>query len=78
MMVTSKSHVIFNYTFEIYLLSTSNTLHVHPGSSEKEIRDRYKKLALRWHPDKNFKNPDDAQKVGSMCVHCNFINKTMT
>ena len=29
----------------------------------KEIRERFKKLALRWHPDKNIDNPEEAQKV---------------
>jgi DnaJ-class molecular chaperone len=33
------------------------------GCSTKEIRDRFKKLALKWHPDKNIDNPDEAQKV---------------
>ena len=33
------------------------------GCTTKEIRDRFKKLALKWHPDKNIDNPDDAQKV---------------
>ncbi|CAI8050708.1 DnaJ protein P58IPK homolog, partial [Geodia barretti] len=32
------------------------------GCSTKEVRDRFKKLALKWHPDKNIDNPDDAQK----------------
>ena len=36
---------------------------ISAGCSEKEIRDRFKKLALKWHPDKNFHNPDEAQKV---------------
>lgn len=33
------------------------------GCTTKEVRDRFKKLALKWHPDKNIDNPDEAQKV---------------
>ena len=33
------------------------------GCSNKDIRERFKKLALKWHPDKNILNPDEAQKV---------------
>ena len=33
------------------------------GCTTKEIRDRFKKLALKWHPDKNIDSPDEAQKV---------------
>ena len=35
------------------------------GCSTKEVRDRFKKLALKWHPDKNIDNPDEAQKVAN-------------
>ena len=28
-------------------------LGVTPGASEKEIKDAYRKAALRWHPDRN-------------------------
>ena len=52
----------------------------HAGCTEKEIRERFKKLALKWHPDKNFHNPDEAQKVMVyrvcsvvMCSHINFM-----
>lgn len=45
------------------LSDTAMSLHIHVGCTEKEIRERFKKLALKWHPDKNFHNPDEAQKV---------------
>lgn len=32
------------------------------GCTTKDVRDRFKKLALKWHPDKNIDNPEDAQK----------------
>ena len=38
------------------------------GSSQKEIRDRFKKLALKWHPDKNFHSPDESQKVRNVSI----------
>ena len=38
-------------------------LSLYTGCTTKEIRDRFKKLALKWHPDKNIDNPDEAQKV---------------
>ena len=40
-------------------------MYVHyTGCTSKDIRDRFKKLALKWHPDKNLDNPEDAQRVG--------------
>ena len=42
------------------------SLYTHAGSTEREIRDRFKKLALKWHPDKNLHDPDEAQKVSAV------------
>jgi len=37
-------------------------LNVHRGASESEIKKAYRKLALKWHPDKNIDNKDEAEK----------------
>ncbi|XP_072038939.1 LOW QUALITY PROTEIN: dnaJ homolog subfamily B member 6-A-like [Amphiura filiformis] len=37
-------------------------LGVHRGSTDAEIRKSYRKLALKWHPDKNPNNKDEADR----------------
>lgn len=37
-------------------------LEVSSSASADEIKKSYKKLAMRWHPDKNQDNPDEATK----------------
>jgi DnaJ-class molecular chaperone len=35
-------------------------LELTPDASQTDIRKNYKKLALKWHPDKNIMNTNEA------------------
>ena len=37
-------------------------LNVKPEATQEEIRKSYKKLAIKWHPDKNPDNKEEAEK----------------
>ena len=37
-------------------------LEVDKNIDEKDLKKAYKKLSLKWHPDKNPDNKDDAEK----------------
>ena len=46
-------------------------LEVESSANEQDIRKAYKKLALKWHPDKNPSNADAAEKVISIHTYSN-------
>lgn len=39
-----------------------NILEISPTASQEEIKRSYKSLALKWHPDKNKNNPEEANE----------------
>ncbi len=38
-------------------------LDIPKNANDEEIRKAYKRLALKWHPDRNLDNKEEAEKM---------------
>ncbi len=39
--------------------------------TQKELKDRYKRLLMRWHPDKNIGNEEQAKEMSGKIINAN-------
>ena len=75
--------IVFSHNFILPITEAEafKTLGLQQGASEEAIRAAYKKLALKWHPDKWVaESPDDKKKAEEMFkiigdAHTLLINK---
>jgi preprotein translocase subunit Sec63 len=47
---------------QLVLLHACCILEVKPDSTEKQVQESYRKLALKWHPDHNASNDNEAKE----------------
>ena len=40
-----------------------DTLEIQPNANENDIKKAYRKLAMKWHPDRNLNNKDEADEM---------------
>lgn len=62
-------------TMHCRITSRTWTISIFSGASHEEIRSSYKRLALKWHPDKH-NNSQEATKVNykELCIPGNRLN----